>query len=211
MVVRRTKAEWLEIVEKYKKSGKTMAAWCRENGVNVKTLGHHVNSVGKSGGNGRTLDEWRILSEKQKSSGMGLSAWCKANGINENTMWSAESRLAKIQQSSANVPGQEINPSAKSKWVEIKIPEAKPATELPMVSDTQAYQNKSSPVVMHSSDDEHNVVHTVNATTSKSEYTKPKETFACMRIRVKNLEIEVNNEYPVEKLMTLVRELVNLC
>jgi len=215
MVVKRTKAEWSEIMNTYKKSGQTMAAWCRENGVNAKTLGAHMNAEKKIRRSSRTLEEWKILSEKQKSSGLGLSDWCKANGINENTMWSAESRLAQSQQSKVKVSEQESESSTvKSNWVEVKVLESEPAapssvvpteiTDVPPVGLSLA-------ATLLPSGAGNNVACVTKSTVLTSESAKIKDMSANMRIRLKNLEVEVNNEYPVEKLMVLVKELVDLC
>ena len=214
MVVKRTKAEWSEIMNTYKKSGQTMAAWCRENGVNAKTLGAHMNAEKKNRRSSRTLEEWKILSEAQKSSGLGLSDWCKANGINENTMWSAESRLAQSRQSKAKVSEQESESSTvKSSWVEVKVLEPEPAMPSSMVPTeiTDVPPVGLSLAATLPSGVDNNVACVTKSTVLTSESAKIKDMPANMRIRLKNLEVEVNNEYPVEKLMILVKELVNLC
>jgi transposase-like protein len=95
MVIRRTKAEWIDIMDRYAKSGQTMAAWCRENDVNAKTLGAHVKAsrIPERKQN-RSADQWRTLIEEQVSSGMSRSAWCKKHGVNEDSMTSAVKRLS---------------------------------------------------------------------------------------------------------------------
>lgn len=95
MVIRRTKAEWIDIIDRYTKSGQTIAAWCRENDVNAKTLGAHVKAsrISERKQN-RNADQWRTLIEEQKSSGMNRSAWCKKHGVNEDSMTSAVKRLS---------------------------------------------------------------------------------------------------------------------
>jgi len=94
MVVRRTKAEWAKIVEEYKKSGQTQAAFCKEHELNPKTLGAHV----RAGQSKRSTKDWAALIKSQKTSGLTRAAWCKEHGISPDTMATAERRLnAKAQ------------------------------------------------------------------------------------------------------------------
>jgi transposase-like protein len=202
MAVQRTKAQWAEIIEEYKKSGQTMASWCRENGVNAKTMGNYVNA-GKVKRKVRTLYEWGVLFEKQKSSGMSISGWCRENGVKEKAMRTAASKLAKLQESeisekkatSAEWAGRSdvrkprtSELLAPASWVAVKIPGATPS-----IPSTQT------------SDDEYNLI------TESVKLPPYPEKGASMRIRLKSLDIEVNNEYPVEKLMILMKGLIALC
>ena len=41
--VRRTKEEWLKLVEEYRKSGQVLAQWCEEHGINRKTMSGYTH------------------------------------------------------------------------------------------------------------------------------------------------------------------------
>jgi lambda repressor-like predicted transcriptional regulator len=202
MGVQRTKAQWEEMMEEYKKSGQTMASWCRENGVNAKTMGNHMSVAGKNTPKKcRTIDEWRDLYEKQKSSGMSLTGWCRVNGINENTMWTAVSRLTKFQKSGGKFIEQD---AAASEWVSIKIPET---TRTVSAAELKAY----TPDVFPESSVSKQKLSGRDCITMSAGLPPDSEKDAYMRIRLKNFEIEVNVEYPVEKLMILMKGLTGLC
>jgi transposase-like protein len=207
MVVRRTEAQWEEIVDDYKKSGQSMAAWCRENGLSAKTLGFHMNKGKKAvTKRQRTSDEWRALIEKRKSSGLSMSSWCRANGINENTMWSAESRFAKIQASE----GIKQEPSsATADWVEVNISESTATVSPAILKDGTSDVR---PLESSSVTNQKSAVHAAYITKPVELISETgKDASAYMRIRMKGAEIEVNNDYPVEKLMTLMKGLFDLC
>jgi lambda repressor-like predicted transcriptional regulator len=75
MVTRRTPAEWADIVAAFKKSGQTQASFCREHGINEKTLGAHVR--GRESVKPmikRSAEEWRTLITEQRSSGIYRNA-----------------------------------------------------------------------------------------------------------------------------------------
>jgi transposase-like protein len=100
MVAHRTKSEWAEIVEAYKESGQSQTAFCREHGINAKTLGNHLHKrvrkkqSTKRNTTKRSAEEWLALIEEQRASGMNRAAWCRENGINVDAMGSAEKRLS---------------------------------------------------------------------------------------------------------------------
>ena len=207
MAVKRTKAQWAEIMNKYEKSGQTMAAWCKENGVNAKTLGAHMNK-----GNRvrkiklRTIDEWKELIRKQKSSGLSVGDWCKANGIKASTMWSAEARISKLQAAEEKNPKQK--PPAAADWVEVKIsgtaPAILPSTEQDVTTVKPLVE--ASPVSAQSSDGDN-----AACFTTSTKIPTGFEKDAVIRIRLKSLEIEVSSEYPIEKLMILMKGLADVC
>jgi transposase-like protein len=210
MVVRRTKAQWAEIMNEYKKSGQTMASWCKENGVNVKTLGAHMIAEGKTPKKGRTLDEWKLLIEKRKSSGMGYSAWCKANGVNKNTMFSAEKRIARSQKAKEKNLNQGAN-STEAEWIEVKIPGNNETFDsVPSYAasndSVDVFSVKPSSVSEQLPDRDNADCITKPANTIQ---TLDKDIPVHMRIRLKNLEIEVGDEYPATKLIAIIKELMN--
>jgi len=160
MVTRRTPAEWADIVEVFKKSGQTQASFCREHGINEKTLGSHVR--GRESGKPmikRSAEEWRALITEQRSSGINRNAWCKKKGISPDSMTSAEKRL-----------GVKAQTSLKPEWVEFA-----PKTG----TRDRPLQNR-------------------NASWG-------------VKICGGNIEIEVDTDYPVEKLVILLERLVKQC
>jgi|GEM_PF-4898186 len=42
MKVKKTNAEWADIVSKFKQSGQTQVQFCKEHGINPKTLGNRL-------------------------------------------------------------------------------------------------------------------------------------------------------------------------
>jgi len=164
MVVRRTEAEWAEIVGAYKKSGQSQIEFCREQGINIKTFGAHVRTgsllkTGQRQLTKRSTEEWLSLITEQRSSGENRSVWCKKRGISPDSMMSAEKRLSN-----------EIQTVSKPEWVEL------------------------------------------NASTKQTAFTsQEEETSWGIRIRGHGLNIEMNANYPVEKLAALLRNLVNPC
>ena len=225
MAVYRTKDEWASIIDKYRNSGLTVAAWCRENGVNPKTLGAHLNKTGRRDSTRRGIGEWRMLVEEQKSSGMSRSEWCRKHGISPDTMYSAIKRLGLCTQA-----------SVKTKWIEVgndsKIA-SKPTclalntntlTAKPVSLDTLSANNQSSP---ESSplDYMSSLAAKSNACAVKGEHCKiPGLGFDMMDSRVhhnqihdktynikihySDFEIEADAGYPVEKLADLIERLV---
>ena len=71
VLVVRTESEWAEILEACEKSGQSRSAWCREHGINVKTMANHVYKKrnGVESNAKRSLHEWPALIDTQKSSG----------------------------------------------------------------------------------------------------------------------------------------------
>ena len=111
MATSRTKEEWASIVEAYRQSGQTQAAWCRERGINAKTLQNHIREDSrKKQPNKRSAEEWGALIRKQKASGMSRTAWCREHGISPDSMTSAEKRMTARNQ---DMPGPE--------WVELSF------------------------------------------------------------------------------------------
>ncbi|MCL1810477.1 MAG: hypothetical protein FWG42_12040 [Clostridiales bacterium] len=106
MATYRTRAEWNEIVEAYRKSGKTMKSFCEERGISPKTLGSHVNNPIRQEHVKRSMQEWGTLLDKQRTSGLPMSRWCREHEISESALRAAQRR----QQSS-----QETGP----KWIEL--------------------------------------------------------------------------------------------
>ncbi|MCL1810573.1 MAG: hypothetical protein FWG42_12530 [Clostridiales bacterium] len=160
MVTRRTPAEWADIVEAFKRSGQTQASFCREHGINEKTLGAHVR--GRESVKPmikRSAEEWRTLITEQRSSGINRNAWCKKKGISPDSMTSAEKRL-----------GVKTQPSLKPEWVEFS-----PEAEITKLSRQKAAASWG------------------------------------VKIRGGNIEIEVDADYPVEKLVILIERLVKQC
>jgi len=111
MVIRRTPGEWAEIVESFKKSGQTQVAFCREHGINEKTLGAHVRAESERKQIvKRSAEEWITLIAEQQSSGMNRTAWCKKQGISPDSMTSAEKRLKS-----------QIQAEPRPEWVELNL------------------------------------------------------------------------------------------
>jgi HrpA-like RNA helicase len=102
--------EWAAILAAYNASGKSMAAWCRENDMSLKTFYAHVKRAKMSKGkaNHRTHEEWSALIKEQRNSGQNRAAWCREHGINQKSMESAERSIHATHQ---NRSGQE--------WVKI--------------------------------------------------------------------------------------------
>lgn len=118
MAQKRTASEWAEIVKTYRESGKSQAAFCRENGINVKTLGNHIHGKQKRVQQQRSSKEWELLLREQQSSGLNLSEWCREHEVNENAMRGAERRLKTKQ----------IKPAVPS-WVELNVDISKKDTK----------------------------------------------------------------------------------
>ena len=195
MAMRRTKAQWAEIIGEYKKSGQTMASWCRENGVNAKTMGNHV-TAGNVKRKVRTLYEWGVLLEQQKSSGMSISGWCRDNGIKEKAMRTAASKLEKLQESKNSE-----QEAASAEWVSVKISEVPSVLPSSAMPDGVTFTQSTA----QTSDDEYNPI------TKPVKLPQDSEKGTSVWIRLKSLEVEVSNEYPVEKLTILMRGLIDLC
>ena len=160
MIIRRTNTEWAEIVEEYKKSGKTMTAFGREHGINLKTLGGHIRKGTvdtEQRSRQRSAEEWSVLIDRQKSSGLNRTAWCKGHGISPDTMTTAERRIK----------AQAEKPITETEWVELG-PESK-TTGLPEKKEEEGWG---------------------------------------LRIHSGGLTIEVNIDYPMEKLSGVIERLV---
>lgn len=185
MVVHRTTAEWVQLVEDYKQSGQTMAMWCREHGISAKTLGGHVHGRGAEK-KGRSLSEWSILLERQKVSGMSRSAWCKEHGVKADAMTKAESRL-KAQE--APIPGPE-----KLEWVELGAGVA---------ADEEETEPESKPQPKTKAK--------LEEKTSSAPTLEKREPCFSIKIRSGNVEMEAEGGYPVEKLAYLVERLAKKC
>jgi len=160
MTIHRTKSQWAEIIETYRNSGQTQSEFCRENGLNIKTLGNHLRKDNaRERESARSTKEWTALIAQQKASGLSRTAWCKQNKINSDSMSNAERRIkAQFRK----------NPDAE--WLEFNL-EAKRETSPP----------------------------------------KNEALDWGVRIRSSGLDIEVNADYDVEKLASLIGKLVQLC
>ena len=113
MKIRRSAEEWDRIIAEYRESGNSMAQWCKEHGINGKTMSARITKLGLSkrrGKHGRSREEWFSLIEEQKSSELPLDRWCNERGISPNGMRSAIKRL-------------EANPlqEKKQEWLQIPI------------------------------------------------------------------------------------------
>ena len=155
MVTQRTKSEWAAIVEEYYKSGQTQSAFCRDRGINIKTLGNQLRKSKRNQTIKRSNDEWIIIIEKQRASGKNRSQWCKEHGVSPDSFYSAEKRLLPKSQKASKPKFVELNPIIK---IESELPK----------------------------DDIHWSV----------------------KIRGDGIEIEVNSNYPFEKLTSLIERLV---
>jgi transposase-like protein len=157
VVTHRTQSEWESIVEAFKESGQTQAVFCREHGINVKTLGNHLHKrARKKQTVKRSEDEWLALIKEQRDSGMNRAAWCRKHGINPDSMTSAEKR------SNAR-----LLKKAEPKWLELNPGD-------------------------------------------NTEPAPSQNGGAGWGVKIRNgsLEIEVNTDYPVEKLSALIERLV---
>ena len=111
MAANRTQEEWASIMEAFRQSGQTQAAWCREHGISAKTLQNHIREeLMKKQPIKRSTEEWLALIRKQKASGMNRAAWCREHGVNSDSMTSAEKRANARAQ---DMPGPE--------WVELDL------------------------------------------------------------------------------------------
>jgi transposase-like protein len=162
MAIRRTAEEWERIVEEYRRSGQTVTAWCKEHGVNAKTMGPHLREVpGRRQQRKRSAEEWERLIEEQRSSGLSRNAWCRKHGVSADSMTSAEKRLSSQRPT-----------TQRPEWVEY------------------------------------------NAGGKGSEGLKgfgKREMSAGMKIRAGGIEIEIDGQYPVEKVTELLGRLVKEC
>ena len=113
MTVRRTKAEWAEIIDAFKKSGQTQTAFCREHGLSAKTLGFHVRSGMEQGKAKKPIqrseETWTALISQQRASGMNRHAWCIKHGVSPDSMTSAEKRLMARPQDASDSGWMEFN------------------------------------------------------------------------------------------------------
>jgi transposase-like protein len=118
VVTHRTKSEWAEIIEAYKESGQTQSSFCKEHGINVKTLSNHLHKrVRKKQAPKRSAEEWIALIEEQRASGMNRAAWCREHGINHEAMGSAEKRLSARLEKEAEPMWLELKPGTKAEAV----------------------------------------------------------------------------------------------
>ena len=89
---KRTKAQWQEVLEAQRKSGKTQKAWCAENGVNYQTFASQSSNNGKkrkssdlaeAAGRGGTAAETQTKSRAQSTE------WVEAAGpeVTAAGMW----------------------------------------------------------------------------------------------------------------------------
>ena len=107
----RTKAEWTEIVDAYRASGQTQAAYCRERGISAKALGNHLRQGGAPQKPvTRSNKEWEKMIAGQKSSGLSRAAWCRMKGINADSMLSAERRINAKRKDSLGTGWMELEP-----------------------------------------------------------------------------------------------------
>jgi hypothetical protein len=97
MGAKRSEEEWVVIIEDYHRSGMSLRAYAKENGINQKTLSNHTRSnrnlKSKQRVRRRNLDEWRTLFRDQVTSGLSVSVWCEEKGISVNAMRDAERKI----------------------------------------------------------------------------------------------------------------------
>ncbi len=187
MGVQRTTEEWAEIVEAFRNSGQTMATFCSEREINIKTLRNHVyrSSVGIEGSiKRRSPKEWSALIEAQRDSGMTMADWCRQNGIVPDTMRTAAGRLKRSSKA-----------LDETKWVEL---------------NRESEHNKA---VVEKNDESLKPPSGDSYTQNKPVSGNGMERQGCssvksgMKIRAGKLEIEVDISYPVEKLSILIERL----
>jgi len=212
----RTKSEWENLVREYRSSGKSLRAWCDENGINYKTMCGHTHLV-PAQNEKRTEKEWIDLISKKQASGMTREGWCRENGVNPNSMLSAEKRInakldlgntASAKQSPAIAQGEEaieeskqINTSAPPhtdyaapKWIEIGISEPpKPTLSL----ESSDFSN-----IRPSDSFDGEIIKDVK----KSELLGSKIMIHCGK-----LTIEADADYPSEHLENLIGKLAAVC
>lgn len=179
MVIRRTKGEWLEIIEAFKESGKSMAAFSREYGINAKTLRSHVYS-GKVGieepVKKRSLAEWGPLIDAQRNSGMKPAEWCRQHGIAPDTMRTAARRLKESAETIEEKRWVELGDESKISLVDAES--NRWGSHRPYTHDKQTECNKLGA-----------------------------QRFNGIRICAGGLEIEADASYPAEKLSVLIERL----
>ena len=114
MAVRRTKEEWEGIIAVYKESGQSQRAFCREQGLSVKTLRANMCKSGakesytKNPPARRSAEEWIRLISEQRASGMSRSEWCIKNEVKTEAMISAARRLMAQNQKEPDSEGIEF-------------------------------------------------------------------------------------------------------
>jgi len=107
----RTKAEWAAIISAFKKSGLSQAEFCRDKGINVKTLGNHLRGSSVRPRGHRSDEDWLAMISAQQSSGLSQSAWCREHGIKPSSMTTAARRLATKN-----------HEDTKTSWIELNLP-----------------------------------------------------------------------------------------
>lgn len=201
-MVQRTKEEWAELVIAYRKSGKPLKEWCKENNINYKTMSGNTHLIPSQNAT-RSDKEWCELIKEQKASGMSRSRWCKEKGIVQTTMITAEKRLS-------------MRMEAVCKKEEVKV-----ETDFPEVEVNELHAEDSSLQKEMAQWIEVGVNEMLEENVSQMIIAKEEEKgdhlfreidrSSKIIIRSGSIEIEADAGYPFVHLEQLIGKLVKLC
>ena len=230
--VRRTKEEWLKLVEEYRKSGQVLSRWCEEHGINHKTMSGYTH-MKPALSTKRSEQEWIMLIAKQKASEMSREGWCRENNINPNSMLSAEKRLnakraADIETESRVLANKKQASNeldkGKLKWIEVNAVSSSESTVgFNAVSPVESRNSELGTTLLTESEDSSDAAPSSDAKAEVMQAQKPSSVPArepadathpvfpqekllrpIVLIRSNGIEIEADADYPVGHLTALI-------